>query len=209
VRATPLLLFLAFGFLATDAIRFTAWLAIAGAWILAHNLRSLELFRRRATAVVLALALAAGSGAVLVRGDVRGRHVGFDDAAPMSEAAIAFLQRHGIAGNVFNAFNQGDQLVHHFYPRMRVVIDSRLDAYGEAYYLWYRTLEGRSYRQLGTPPVLLDFLDRHAVNTIVTRPGDLANWSRKGHLAALAATGWRQAYADARTVILRRRPAGD
>jgi hypothetical protein len=204
LHATPLLLFLAFGYLSTDAVRFTAWLAFAGSWVLAHNLASLAAPDRHARVRVATVLLLAAAVFVVFRGDVRGKRIGFRDASPMSEAAVEFVRRAGIRGNVFNAFNQGDSLIYHFYPAIHVAIDSRLDAYGEAYYLAYRRMEGRSYKQLGPPALLSGFLDRHAVNAIVTRPFDYRNWEDAGHASALMSSGWRLAFADERTVILTR-----
>lgn len=204
LRTTPLLLFLAFGYLSTDAIRLAAWLALAGCWALAHNLSAVTWPDRRRFALALTALLLAGTVLVAVRGDVRRKRIGFRDESPMSAATIDFIRRAGIRGNVFNGFNQGDPLIFHFYPDIRVVIDSRIDAYGESYYLWYRKLEGRSYKQLGPPGMLLDFLDRHGVHAIVTRPFDYWNWEEAGHLSALMSSGWRLVYADERTVILTR-----
>jgi hypothetical protein len=206
VTATSLLLCLCFGCLSTDAVRFTAWFAIVGAHALAHNLAGLAATRarRRVVASALAMALAAGTAVVAARGDVRGKPIGFRDMSPMSPGAIEFIRQAGIAGNVFNTFSHGDQLVYHFYPTIKVAIDSRIDAYGEAYHLRYRSLCGRSYKLLAPPQELLAFLDGYEVNTIVTRHFDYNNWGRKGHVAALLHGGWKIAFMDPSTVILRR-----
>jgi hypothetical protein len=203
---TSIVLTVAFGWMSLDAIRFTAWFALAGTWALGHNLAHLGRgpagVRRLAIAGIIALA--AGIGIVVARGDVRGHPVGFGNEAPMSAAALEFLRASGVEGNVFNTFSHGDQLIHAFYPRIRVVIDSRIDAYGEDYYKSYLALVGRSYRALGPPADLLAFLDRHDVHAIVTRPLDFGNWTEKGHGEALARAGWNVVFADAGTVVLRR-----
>ncbi len=209
VTATSLLLFLGFGYLSTDAIRFTAWFALAGAYVLGRNLKDLARAGagRTSLAVAVAATLVAGTWVVASRGDVRGHPVGFRNFAPMTEKAIEFVRSSGIEGNVFNAFSHGDQLVYHFYPRIEVVIDTRIDAYGEAYYRRYASLSGRSYKLLGAPGDLTAFLDRYGVNAIVTRPFDYNNWVEKGHVGALEQDGWKVVFLDDSTVVLRREAA--
>ena len=50
--------------------------------------------------------------------------VGSTQTVAMSEAALEFVRASGIEGSVFNTFSHGDQLIHAFYPRIRVAIDS-------------------------------------------------------------------------------------
>jgi hypothetical protein len=206
VDGTSLILVLIFGWMSIRSIRYTAWFALAGTYVVAQSLaaprRALATERRIAAAGIVVLL--AGLGVVAARGDVRGHRVGFRNEAPMSEAALEFVRSAGIEGNVFNTFSHGDQLVHAFYPRIRVAIDSRTDAYGEAYYLRYRALCGRSFKALGPPGDLLAFIDRHDVRAIVTRPVDFKNWSDKGHVDALAGRGWYVAFSDPTTLVLRR-----
>jgi len=203
---TSLLLLAIFGAMSLDAVRFTAWFALAGTYAMGRALAGAArtpAAERRWIRAGIAVSLI-GIAVALGRGDVRGHRIGFRNEAPMSEAAIRFLHEQGIQGNVFNTFSHGDQLIFNFYPRMRVVIDSRTDAYGEAYYLRYRDLCGRSFKALGPPADLVAFLVRYGVTTIVTRPLDFKNWSDKGHVAALEGIGFGIVYADPTTVILRR-----
>ena len=197
--ATALVLVALFGWMSADAIRFTAWLALAGTYASARALAGVPGKKLASPGIVLA---AVGIVALFARGDVRGHRIGFKNEAPMSESAVAFIRDHGISGNVFNTFSHGDQLVFHFYPKVRVVIDSRIDAYGEAYYLKFRDLCGRSYKALGPPEDLIAYLARYGVRTIVTRPLDFKNWNDKGHAAALEKQGFSIVYADPTTVIL-------
>jgi len=88
---------------------------------------------------------------------------------------------------VFNSYAYGDQLVYHFYPKLRVTIDSRVDAYGEEYYRAYRRLSGRNELLFAAPTELLEFLDKNQVQTIVVRTHDLSNWVKHGHASALVA----------------------
>jgi hypothetical protein len=211
VDGTSLVLLAIFGWMSVDAIRFTAWFAIAGTYVLGRAMAgdpSEATQRRWSLAGTVAVAVAIVI--VLARGDVRGHRVGFRDESPMSPEALRFVRDASIGGNVFNTFSHGDQLIWAFYPRLRVVIDSRIDAYGEAYYLRYRALCGRSFKALGPPSDLTAFLSRYGVDTIVTRPLDFKNWSDKGHVTALEAAGFSVVFADPSTADRRKsRVRGD
>ena len=201
-----------FGWMAADAIRFTAWFALVTSYVLARTASGTAENPRRERRLAWwgATALALGIIVTMAHGDVRGHAIGFRDEAPMSPAAIAFVRSQSLSGNVFNTFSHGDQLVREFAPRIRVAIDSRIDAYGEAYYEKYLSLCGRSYKALGPPAELLAHLARYGVTTIVTRPLDFKNWQDKGHAEALDRAGWSLAYSDSTTLVLRRdRPLAD
>lgn len=208
IHATSVLMLLLFGYLSVDAIRFTAWFAVAGAYVLAYHLggRPSGPAARRTFAIALLLALVAGTLTVAEKGNVRGFPVGFRNMAPLSPKALEFLEEAGLEGNVFNSFKLGDPLIYHFYPRARVTIDSRVDAYGEAYYVRYRTLSGRSLKLLGPADDLIEFLDRYRMETIVSRPFDFNNWTVRDHYAGLQAAGWRMTFADESAVVLQRTP---
>jgi len=208
IDGTSILLLAVFGWMSLESIRYTAWFALAGAYVLAHTLSELgrAVARQRAVVFLGITALMVGIVTAATHGDVRGHRIGFRNEAPMSPEAVRFVRDAEVSGNVFNTFSHGDQLVHDFYPKIRVVIDSRTDGYGEAYYLRYRALCGRSFKALGPPAELLEFLDRYAVNTIITRPIEFKNWMDKGQGDALERSGWAIAYGDPTTIVLRRQP---
>jgi hypothetical protein len=221
---TPILLFLTFGALSFDAIRFTAWFAVACASVLGRNLSRIGSGRpgeagvaqgggargaaRSAVPIGVAIALAVAVALAAVRGNVRGRHVGFADAAPLSQGAIEALRGAGLHGNVFNSYRLGDQIVYHFWPYAHVTIDSRVDAYGEEYFERYLALSGRSLKRMGPAADLIAFLDRYSITTIVSMPFDYRNWTLGDQAGALRRAGWVRLYADDSAVILtRERPA--
>jgi hypothetical protein len=137
-------------------------------------------------------------------GNVRGMPVGLQDRSPLPEEAITYLRDAKISGNVFTSYALADQIVYHFYPQIRVSIDSRNDAYGEAYYLKHRSLTGRSRPMLAPVEELLEFLETNNVRTIVTRPFDFGNWRAAGFLPRLEELGWQITYTDDRSIVLRR-----
>jgi hypothetical protein len=198
-----------FGALSTFAIRHTGWIALVAVAPLAIVWGPLldSSRARLRSAAVLTVVLCAASALVWSVGNVRGLAPGFDRASPLGEGALAHLREDGVSGNVFNAYNLGDELVFHFYPEVRVAMDSRADAYGVDHYQRYITLSGRSLRRLAAPEVLLTHLERYEIRTIVTRPYNLRNWKSKGTIEALDAAGWRPTYHDDDNVVLRRLPS--
>jgi hypothetical protein len=206
LRFTPVLLVLAFSGLALNTMRHIAWFEIMGAYFLAHTLNvQWESQRWRITgAILLALVLFAGTAAVVEHGNTRGRRPGFWNDAPLNPKAIQFIRDADISGNVLHSDNYGDQLAYHFYPTIRVTIDTRLDAYGEKYYMQFRRLDGGNPAFQGKPSELVDFLEKYDVRAIVTKPLNAYVWFKLGHLEALKNLGFTIAYSDGKAVIITR-----
>jgi hypothetical protein len=207
LQPSLLLLLVPFWLLSITAIRHGTWFALIGSYVLAHTLREQghSRWRRRMVgAALVSVALLVGVAVAATFGNVRGRRPGFARDMPLDADAIAFLHERKLTGNVFNAYEYGDQLIYHFYPAVRVALDSRIDAYGEQYYMQHRRLAGRSTEMLAPPSELIDFLDRYEVTTIVTHPLDYSGWKRGGHTGALGRAGFSVVYHDRTTVVLAR-----
>jgi hypothetical protein len=206
VRATPLFLVLVFFGLALSTMRHIAWFEIMGAYFLAHTLPvTLDSQRWKITgAIVVALVLFAGTTAVATRGNTLGRRPGFWNDAPMNPEVIQFIRDTGISGNVLHHYNYGDQLAYHFYPTIRVVMDTRADAYGEKHYMQFRRLSGGNPALQGEPSELVDFVEKYDVRAIVTEHLNIYVWFNLGHAEALKKLGFVGAYRDRKTVILTR-----
>ena len=159
----------------------------------------------RLAALVTAALLLIATAVVSTLGNVRGLHVGIAAAAPLNSQALEFLREHELEGNVFNSYEYGDQLVYHFWPRVHVAMDTRLDAYGASYYHEHQRLSGRLQFRLDNADELIDFLDRHRVDVIVSYPFDVKNWLRTGYAERLAEAGFLAIYRDNTTTILERR----
>ena len=48
----------------------------------------------------------------------------------MPYEATRFLAAQGLEGNIFNDYGDGAFLIYHLYPKVRPVMDSRIDVYG-------------------------------------------------------------------------------
>jgi hypothetical protein len=111
-----------------------------------------------------------------------------DNFSPPMAEHLAKLE-----GNVFNSYVLGAQLIHDYYPRLRPMIDSRIDAYGEPYFLY-------TVKLAEDEPALRDFIRRYDVRYF------LLTWGEFNHrihaMPQLRADGWRILFADQRAVLL-------
>ena len=146
VEATELILILVFTNMALYSARYIPLFALIMAPILMRQSdgrqkmaagRLADFFRRRSenlarmdaratgllwpAAALLVVACAAASGRV---------HHGFDPRVK-AVAAVEFLMRERIAGNMFNDDEFGDYLIYRGYPAYRVFFDGRSDMYGD------------------------------------------------------------------------------
>ncbi len=211
-RLTPTLalLCLIFGALPFSAHRHLSWFVMIACYLMAHTLEpSTSRSSRRALAYGGAFLLLVGLVVVIRVGNVRGHTLGLRSEAPLNANAIEFIRDRGMTGNVFNSYHFGDQLAYHFHPRIRVAIDSRVDAYGEAYYRAFRSMSGRSYKRLGEPDELIEFLEENDVDWIILRHFDYGNWQVRGNAAHLRVGGWKEIYRDSEALILERSQPAD
>jgi hypothetical protein len=204
LRATPLLLVLGFLPLAISAIRHVPWFEFFAVFFLAHTLGHTAVMRRWRVPVagVATMVLLAGSWIAFEHGNTRGRRTGFVNGAPLNPDVIAFIAASDIEGNVFHSYSYGDQLAYHFYPRIRVAMDTRM--YSEKYYTEYRSMTGDNLDLLAPPAAFRDYLERYDVRTIVSTRMDVRAWLAMGHYRALDSLGFKVVYTDPKTVVLRR-----
>jgi len=106
-----------------------------------------------------------------------------------------YLREHHLEGNVWNSYTLGAQLIHDFYPQLKPLIDSRIDVYGEPYFLY--TVHMGVNEQ-----ALLDFIERYHVRYFLLTWGEF-NY-RIGTMPKLRENGWRMLFADHKAVLLGR-----
>ena len=99
------------------------------------------------------------------RNEHRPLGVGFGGDLPYDE--VAFLRDGGYQGVVFNEFGDGALLIRDLAPRIRPVMDSRIDIYGEE--LWNEYLDASR-----TEAAFRTFVKAHQVN-LVLRTFDPSN----------------------------------
>lgn len=95
-------------------------------------------------------------------------------AAMFDLTGVAFLAESGIEGSAVCHYNSGGILSYHLFPRVRVLIDSRIDLYRRAIYLDYlAVLHGRLDQQRVLDRLGADVYYRHWT---LPRPIDRAAW---------------------------------
>lgn len=193
LSATAVLLFVAFALLATQRQRHIVLFAFAALYSIAATIDAAGLRARLGRALVPAAIALLGIGiaAVVRYGNMYGawpHRIATDNFTPPMAEHLAKLE-----GNVFNSYILGAQLIHDYYPRLRPMIDSRIDAYGERYFLY--TV------QLGeNEQALLDFIQRYDVRYFLLTWGEF-NY-RISSMPRLRAAGWRILFADQKAVLL-------
>jgi hypothetical protein len=148
-------------------------------------------------ATLAGVVVASGIGMALANqfGNARGSFPYFSPSHNFSEPMIAMIERDSMRGNVFNSYELGAELVYRAYPRLRPSIDSRIDSYGDDYYMSLTTI-------LVDEPRLSRFLTTHDVNYMLLLWRDF-NYL-KG-MKSLQDAGWRTEFADHKAVLLTRK----
>jgi hypothetical protein len=150
---------------------------------------------RRAIAITAAV-LAVASSRIPLPLLVTEVAVGTRAVAPtefFSAGAIAFIERTGLNGNVFNSHNLGGYLAWELYPRVRIFQDSRLQAAPPEF---FRSLILASRSQADWNALVAD-VDWAVVS--VPRPNDLSGHGR------FPASEWGSVYMDdAMEIVVRR-----
>ena len=195
LSATPVLMFVFFALLATQRQRYVAPFAYVGLYCFARTIGHVTL---RATVQRLLAPAGAALTALSVAAVVRygNMHNGWphtiasDNFSPlMSE----YIRTHHLGGNVWNSYTLGAQLIHDFYPQLKPLIDSRIDVYGEPYFLY--TVHMGVNEQ-----ALLDFIERYHVRYFLVTWGEFQY--RIGTMPKLRENGWRMLFADHKAVLL-------
>jgi hypothetical protein len=132
-------------------------------------------------AIAMALALMVALGALIV---ARPIDRSGDPATP--SAALTAARSLGASGPVFNTHRYGGYLIFEGVP---VLIDGRLEMYGDAFLARYLQASGGDETALG------EMLDEYHIGWTILLPHD-------GAVAVLdRLLGWRRAYADAQAVV--------
>jgi len=198
VPAAGLLLLIAFGDLALEAQRHIVFFAVVAIYPLSAALRGdaarFERMRLVPGAVLAMLILCAG---LLVRyGNMSGGYPYFVASLNFSAALVDYLDQAQVRGNVFNSYALGSELAYRYYPRLRPAIDSRIDVYGEQYFLRILALSNDA-------AALRQFVERYHVDYMLLARPDFDDGIRR--MTHLRADGWRILFADHKIVLLGRK----
>lgn len=95
-------------------------------------------------------------------------------------------------GNVFNSFTLGAELVYRAYPRMRPTIDSRIDSYGNDYFLFSQAL-------LRDSELMDHFVKKYSIRYMLLTLGD-----ENSLRSYLSSHNWKEVLSDNQYVFFER-----
>ncbi|MGA8049368.1 MAG: hypothetical protein WCA09_04225 [Burkholderiales bacterium] len=191
------LLLLAFGYLALGAQRHIAFFAFASIYPLSMAIAPLA-SRIERTPLVRGgiLALLTGCAGLLVGfGNLYGGFPYYVPSSYFSPLLVEYLENDRVRGNVLNSYVLGAELVYRFYPRLRPAIDSRIDVYGEKYFV--------DLLRLNTDERALEqFVTRYRVDYMLLLWRDFNEGVQR--MPHIRDSGWRIVFADQKVVLLGR-----
>lgn len=138
-----LLMFFMFSILALKAVRFLVYLGFATSFLMSSILTfnpknqqtEQKLYMLATVLSILILALA------IIFGNANGEHPHKSrERSVLTEPMKRVISNPSIHGNVYNSYDLGAELVYRGYPRLRPSIDSRIDSYGDDYFLFHEIL---------------------------------------------------------------------
>lgn len=202
LTVTDALVLGAFGLLAFQRSRYIVFFALAAAMVCARLLGEKPPGVRMERVLLAAATLVGATGVALAIqfGNVWG---GFPYVVPSSnftEPMINRLARPEMRGNVLNSYELGAELIYRAYPRLRPSMDSRIDSYGDDYFLLQKQL-------LVDEPLLKEFIADFDVRYMLMLRRDFELVKR---MKSLHET-WHADFIDQKAVLLARNagaPAG-
>ena len=195
---TDTLLFVSFGALALQRNRHIVWFMFIDLAVCAHVVG-----RRRWAArfewhiCVAALGLALAGLCVCARvGNVRGDFVYAARSDNFTSAMKATLADPALSGNVLTSYELGAELAYRDWPRLKPSIDSRIDSYGDAYFVAHQRL-------FTDESELKAFLVAYGVNHMLLLSRDFVGVSRM----PVIRTEWHVRTSDQKMLLLERNVA--
>jgi len=95
-------------------------------------------------------------------GATKHRQVGWGLGGRMPYQETAYIKEQGLAGAIFNDYGDGAFLIYHLSPKVRPVMDSRIDVYGRQLYQEYSASRDN-------PITFFKYLNRYKVSLILLR----------------------------------------
>jgi hypothetical protein len=200
LRVTDLLLIGAFFYLAFQGTRFVALFGFVALVVCGRLLGrwSVRLPSEHARQIAVLALASIGVGVVFLYGNARGGFPYTTPSSGLTEPMVAQLSRPIMKGNVFNSYELGAELIYRAYPRLKPSIDSRIDSYGDRYFLLQMELLAREQ-------LLNDFVAEYDIRYM------LLLWRDFNQIKdmAMITQHWRMKFADHKAVLLQRRDVRD
>jgi hypothetical protein len=160
--------------MSVQAIRFISYIGIIGFPIAVRTWRTvagdqagLLPVRRRPLieAALFGLLLATTLIYGFPYGPGKHRMVGWGLAGRMPYEETNFIIEHGLEGNIYNDYGDGAFLIYYLYPRIRPVMDSRIDVYGSE-------LTREYFTSRLNPSMFFHYLNKYKVSLILLRKSE-------------------------------------
>jgi hypothetical protein len=193
-RLADVLLLLAFSGLAFQRTRF---IALFGFTAIVACGRAIGIAKRSAATerwlLAFTIGLAACGLSVAVRfGNAYGAYPFFSASHGFTEPMVERLADPKMRGNVFNSYELGAELIYRAWPRLQPSLDSRIDSYGDAYFL-------KQHEMLFDEALLRQFIATYKVRYMLLLWRDV-QFIKK--MEGLRQDGWRLAFGDHKMVLL-------
>ena len=116
-----------------------------------------------------------------------------------NNAAADFMQKNGITGPLFNNYDIGGYLIWHLFPKERVFVDNRPEAYRVDFFkkTYVAAQENES--------VWRDVENMHRFNAIVFSYHDMTPWGQKFLISRINDPEWAPVFADQYVIIFLKR----
>ena len=135
-----------------------AWRAVADTQVNSLSVKRRPLIEAALFGLLLASTLIYG----FPYGETKHRKVGWGLGGRMPYQETGFITEQGFEGTIYNDYGDGAFLIYHLYPRVRPVMDSRIDVYGRELYREY--LFSRE-----NPVKFFQYLNKYKVSLILLR----------------------------------------
>jgi hypothetical protein len=196
LRPTSVLLLVLFLAMALIRLRHVVFFGFAAAVVCAMVIGRDK--RPQLERAVLAAALLSGlmgTSLAVQYGNARGSYPFHSPSHNFSEPMMLVIDNNALAGNVINSYELGAELIYRAYPRLKPSIDSRIDSYGDAYFMTITTMLVDEKR-------LNDFIEHYDVRHMLLLWRDF-NYVKD--MKSLQTNGWRTVFADHKMILLSRR----
>ncbi len=122
---------------------------------------------------------------------------GFGAEVPKgAKGALDFVKQHGIAGPIFNNFDIGSYIEYRLYPKYRIFVDGRPEAYPKDFFQ-------KTYIPMQEDPQLFESMDqKYHFNTIIFSHTDQTPWAATFIKDITKNPKWNVVYLDEMMIVL-------
>jgi hypothetical protein len=134
------------------------WLTVADTYAGAHLVRRRPLLETALFVLILTSTLVYG----FPYGESKHRRIGWGLGGRMPYQATRYITEKGLSGIIYNDYGDGAFLIYYLYPRIRPVMDSRIDLYGNE-------LAREYFTSRDDPITFFRYLNKHGVSYVLLR----------------------------------------